>query len=478
MSGRFRRPARWLAPALALALGLGMALAGAPGRAALPPRYDFALRVASEGAISTLDPCRARSRAERDLVGQLFEGLVTRTATGYQPALALGWGVSADSLTWTFRLDPRRTFGDGTPVRAAHVVSSWQRAGREAPEWAWLFEGWNAQATDSLTLRVTLARPASDFLDRLDLPPAAVVREVTAGAARSLSGAGPFRFAGRGADGFVLAPRLDDPRGRPFAGRIFLKTVDNSGELRTLWQTGGAALADGAPFGGKAFDAATTERATPTAWLLVVNPDRPALKTPEGRERLRRALDRATLAGGLPGEGVTPLARLTDLFTAAAYGYGSDPSRVVPAAAAPVTLLADQNDRVGLSLAEDLVRPLHGAGLAATPKPLPLAACRQALKAGDYDLVVLRWDAPASRAGLAWPELLNRPEIVRLTGGAAAAGDWAAGLARLEAGHLLVPLVRRTDTLLARRDLVGVALDPLTGAVRLADVWPTVREQP
>jgi ABC-type transport system substrate-binding protein len=90
----------------------------------LPPRYDIALRVASEGTISTLDPCRARTWPERDLVAQLFEGLVARADRGFRPALASDWTVSADSLTWTFHMDARRTFGDGTPVRAADVVAS------------------------------------------------------------------------------------------------------------------------------------------------------------------------------------------------------------------------------------------------------------------------------------------------------------------------------------------------------------------
>lgn len=469
---------RRLLPAPILLVLLVTAVGAA--RAALPPRYDFALRVASEGTISTLDPCRARTWPERDLVAQLFEGLVARANRGFRPALASDWTVSADSLTWTFHMDARRTFGDGTPVRAADVVASWQRAGREAPEWAWLFDGWGATVIDPLTVRATLRRPLTDFLERLALPAAAVVRETLSGGNRSLSGAGPFRFAGRDADGFILAPRLDDPRGRPFPGRIFVRVIESAAEIKALWKSGGAAIADAAAFEGKAVDGVGKSRGTPTAWLLLVNPARPALAAPAVRAALEKAIDRGALVGGLAGEGVTALARFEQLW-----GPGGTADRNPPAASGGAagttvaTLVVDQSDRVAVSLGEDLVRPLSGAGLSGAPKPMAPAAWRQALKTGDYDLLILRWEAPAARAALALPELLFRPELARLApAGLTPTADPGARLRQLTDAHLLVPLVRRNDAVIGRSDLVGLSLDPLTGALRLADVWPTVRDQP
>ena len=471
------RAPRLLLPLLLLSLSLGAAAA----RASLPPRYDFTLRVATGATIATLDPCRARTWAERDLVAQLFEGVVIRTADGIRPALAADWQASADSLTWTFRLAGDRTFGDGTPVRASDVVTSWRRVDKAAPEWNWLFDGWDIAAADSLTVRLTLPRPVDDLLERLALPVADVVREVTSGGARSLSGAGPFRFAGRDPDGFILAPRLDDPRGRPFAGRVLVRPVESAAELKALWQTGGAAIMDGAPFGGRAFDAVTRERAAPTAWLVIANPARAAFGAHLLRAAFDAVLDRDALAAGLTGAGVVALPRLEALW---APPGGSNP-RTAPArkrgaaTTATATIVVDQSDPVAVALGEDLVRPLADIGLSGAPKPMAASAWRQALTAGDYDLLILRWDAPASRAALALPELLFRPEITRLApAGAPLPTEPASRLGVLAGEHLLLPLVRRSETVIARSDLVGLALDPLAGTLRLADVWPTVRDQP
>jgi hypothetical protein len=77
------------------------------------------------------------------------------------------------------------------------------------------------------------------------------------------------------------------------------------------------------------------------------------------------------------------------------------------------------------------------------------------------------------------PELLFRPELAGLApAGLTPAADACARLRQLTDAHLLVPLVRRNDAVIGRSDLVGLSLDPLTGALRLADVWPTVRDQP
>jgi len=60
-----------------------------------------------------------------------FDGLTeVDPGTGeVRPSLASSWS-SDDGVTWTFELDPERTFADGTPVTAADVVASLERAAR------------------------------------------------------------------------------------------------------------------------------------------------------------------------------------------------------------------------------------------------------------------------------------------------------------------------------------------------------------
>ena len=47
------------------------------------------------------------------------------TTLDYIPALATHWQISADKLTYRFRIDPNARWSDGQPVTADDVVASW-----------------------------------------------------------------------------------------------------------------------------------------------------------------------------------------------------------------------------------------------------------------------------------------------------------------------------------------------------------------
>ena len=74
------------------------------------------LRVAISTPIGSLDP-RARD-ADPVVIGQVFEGLVTRGPNGPAPALATKWLVGPDGRAWTFTLRDGVVFHDGYPRRA------------------------------------------------------------------------------------------------------------------------------------------------------------------------------------------------------------------------------------------------------------------------------------------------------------------------------------------------------------------------
>lgn len=97
---------------------------------ALVPAGGGTLRIGATG-IDSLDPASANpASASSMLVADLlYDGL-----TSYDPtkatvvgALASSWGVSADGLTWTFEIDPKATFADGTPVKPADVKATLER---------------------------------------------------------------------------------------------------------------------------------------------------------------------------------------------------------------------------------------------------------------------------------------------------------------------------------------------------------------
>lgn len=224
MTGRAPRLTARRAACLAAGAAL---LTGSPVRAVLPPQYDSQLILVAAGTVTTLDPARASSMAEMDLVTALFEGLARVGPDGRpEPAAAAGWDPPADGLHWTFRLRPGVRFSDGSPVDAAACVASWRRAVREKPGLSRLFEGLNPVIVDSLTLRVDASGPGEDLPMRLTHPAASIVREVGSGAEASLRGSGPFRFAGMKEGGFVLAPRLDHHDGRPLPARVLVVAGD------------------------------------------------------------------------------------------------------------------------------------------------------------------------------------------------------------------------------------------------------------
>src|SRR5260221_689848 len=63
-----------------------------------------------------LDPTAGAASAIREVVyANVFEGLTRIDANGaVQPALAQSWTVSADGLTYTFKLHPGVKYHDGT----------------------------------------------------------------------------------------------------------------------------------------------------------------------------------------------------------------------------------------------------------------------------------------------------------------------------------------------------------------------------
>lgn len=455
-----RRGARALLTCAAL-----LTLATSASRGALTPRYDAVLDLLLEGPILSLDPLRARTRAEQDVTGLLFEGLVAGGDGGFRGAAAARWSVSRDSLRWTFRLDPARRFGDGTPLRATDVLAAWSRARRDAPEWGWLFEGWGAAATDSVTIEVTMKNRLPRFAERLSLPGAWVAREVERGGVRSLTGTAPFRFAGRQAEGFLLAPRLDDPRGRPYPGRVVLRLPHAGPEAQGLWTdaevvVGEAALLERAPAAAVAL-----ERGLRSTWVVQINPRRPALGA-EARRWLAATLDRERLVAAAPGAGLA--ARVTWS------GAGRPPAPAAAGGPLPpgLRVLCDRTDPIAVALTEELATQFGFS-----PAPTDPAAARRALRDVSYDLALVRWD-PVAAGDLGRIEFSRRPETAALAPEGAA--TTASALERLEAlrsDALLIPLVDRPQRLWRSAALTGLELDPVTGGLRCDAAWPAWRDR-
>jgi peptide/nickel transport system substrate-binding protein len=167
--------------------------------AAYAARTDIVLGMQLEPP--NLDPTAGAAEAIDEVVyANVFEGL-TRILSdgGVAPALARSWDISADGLTYTFRLATGVRFHDGTTFDASDVKYSLDRA--RGPESANAQKGLFApiarvDVVDPATVRVTLERPVGNFLFNMGWGDAVIVApESTAGNATRPIGTGPFRFA-------------------------------------------------------------------------------------------------------------------------------------------------------------------------------------------------------------------------------------------------------------------------------------------
>jgi oligopeptide transport system substrate-binding protein len=97
---------------------------------ATTPHNGGTLRFAVQNQVRSLDPTIAYDEAAYFILRALFDTLVDFNADGTAivPRLAARWEISPDGLIYTFHLRPDITFGDGTPITAAHFKLSLERA--------------------------------------------------------------------------------------------------------------------------------------------------------------------------------------------------------------------------------------------------------------------------------------------------------------------------------------------------------------
>ncbi len=163
------------------------------------------LTVNLSGEPATIDPNKASWSPERTIIGQLFEGLLgfnpdlsLRAVTAKEIPTTTNGGISANGLTYTFKLRPEVIWSDGKKVVASDYVYSIKRmlSPEIASEYASFYydiagaEDYNSagekdeatkaqlkaavavKALDDYTLQIVLAQPRPTFLQIMALWPA------------------------------------------------------------------------------------------------------------------------------------------------------------------------------------------------------------------------------------------------------------------------------------------------------------------
>ena len=195
-------PARLCARLLAAALLLSGSAACSSGDQAEAGGKELTFAAYAEP--DCLDPQVSALDVTSLVDRSLFDSLVARTPDGkFHPWLAERWTVSPDGRTYTFHLKPGVEFHDRTPLDAAAVKATLDRAvapetkSRYAASLLRAYKG--SEAVDATTVKVELSRPDASFLYAvstafLGIQSPASVKTNAAGLCAKPVGSGPFQF--------------------------------------------------------------------------------------------------------------------------------------------------------------------------------------------------------------------------------------------------------------------------------------------
>ena len=154
------------------------------------------LKIATDQSPVGLDPHVATAFATQVIDSNIYEGLTAIDPSLHTvPALARSWTVSADGLTYDFKLRPGATFHDGKALTPQDVIASLARV--RDPKTGSPFASRfgmvaSAEAAGTEGVRIVLATPSASFLAQLAA--LAIVPEGAADLAKHPDGTGPFRF--------------------------------------------------------------------------------------------------------------------------------------------------------------------------------------------------------------------------------------------------------------------------------------------
>ena len=164
---------------------------------------------------NTLDPHYAVAAGTREVMFNVFEGLVKPTSEGdLVPAVASDYSISEDGLTYTFTLRDGIKFHNGEDVKTSDIVWSIQR-NADASEGEPLIPAFSSIAditSDDTTVTVTLSEPNNEFLSYMTV---AILPEDYDKQDTDPVGCGPFRFVSRVAQESIVLERFEDYWGEP-----------------------------------------------------------------------------------------------------------------------------------------------------------------------------------------------------------------------------------------------------------------------
>ena len=190
---------------------------------------------------NSLDPHKAVAAGTKEVMFNVFEGLVKPTSNGdLIPAVASNYTVSEDHLTYTFTLREGVKFHNGDAVTAEDVVYSLKRVAAPTETGVVQVEALSIMAdvaaVDERTVAITLTEPSNEFISYLTVAilPADYTQQDTAPI-----GTGPFTFVSRSAQENIVLAKFEEYWGqKAYLDQVTFRIIENAEGLLMGLQSG------------------------------------------------------------------------------------------------------------------------------------------------------------------------------------------------------------------------------------------------
>ncbi len=190
---------------------------------------------------SSLDPHKTVKAGTREVMFNVFEGLMKPTPSGdLTPAIAEDYTVSEDRMTYTFTLREGVKFHNGDAVTAEDVKYSLERCAAATETGIVQVEAFSViqsiDIPDGKTVSITISEPSNEFISYLTtaILPAGYTEQDT-----KPVGTGPFKFVSRTAQDAIVLEKFDEYWGTPAQlDKVTLKIMENADSLMMSMQSG------------------------------------------------------------------------------------------------------------------------------------------------------------------------------------------------------------------------------------------------
>ena len=179
--------------------------------------------------IDSLDPHNADYAGTREVLFNLFEGLVKATSDGnIEPAVAESYKVAEDASSISFTIRKGITFHDGTPVTAEDIKYSIERYADILGSESAFSDFQELEIVDDETVKIILSEPNTEFI--YELTCAIIPQANEANVNSDPIGTGPFKFVSFKPGESLVIEKYEDywKEGYPYLDQVTFKVETNT----------------------------------------------------------------------------------------------------------------------------------------------------------------------------------------------------------------------------------------------------------